>query len=327
MRREARGGAASLELSSMKRPLWLLLLVMSFSLGAASTSAAVKDAAPFRCMRPFASLPRFSPANMDAAENCKFGSLRVINATARTQCLREDAARGASTASEGEKPPPTCSVTLHLTFQTVGDEVDRPVGVSSVAGHRPAVGGEAYRFSLRLRAFNDSVVEYKGFDQNGYSMCCDLIQGAECAWAGEGGSSAAAHSPAVTQEGDGGSTPDAPRRREAVIVSCPLRSPVVPGVVFRGVVRKPLHRLLLTEWEARLEFWRGRREERETLGRVLVPFRLTEEDVASAYAADAAATTSRAVTAIDDSPSGEQDVVAPLETGENVGERKGSADL
>ncbi|RNF08491.1 hypothetical protein TraAM80_02717 [Trypanosoma rangeli] len=328
MRRRVCGDAVSLQLPIMKRVLWLLL-TLSFFLGAASSSTAVKDTAPFRCMRPFGSLPRFSPANMDAAENCKFGLLRVINATARTRCVRDDAARGASTASNNDKMPPTCSVTLNVTFQAEGNEAYHAVGVSSVAGHEEAFGGEAYRFSLRLRAFNDSVVEYKGFDQNGYSMCCNFIQSAECSWDEERKSSGTPHYSASPQEDNGGNAPDASRRREAMVVSCPIHSQVVPGGVFHGVITKPLHRLVVTEWEARLEFWRGQRQERVMLGRVLLPFRLTEDDIASAYTSDAAATTltATAVAAIDDSTSGGRAGAAPIETGDVIGKRKGSGDL
>ncbi|EKF31007.1 hypothetical protein MOQ_005162 [Trypanosoma cruzi marinkellei] len=326
------GGLAPLLLfSKAKRVLWLVLMV-SFYVDVASASDTLKSVAPFRCMRPFESLPRFSSANMDAGENCRLGPFRVINAKAMTQCVREyddedDTARATS---------PTCSVTLRVTFQTEGDKKRHHAGGSTVAGSEETFGSEAYRFSLRLRAFNDSVVEYKGFDQNGYSMCCQFIEGSECSWEmkekekEEEGANSTQQESATSQEGDDGRMSHAPQRREAMVVSCPIRNPVVPGIVFHGAITKPLHRLVITEWEARLELWRGRAHEKVFLGRVLVPFRLTEDDIASAQsnaAAKTTTTTSTAMTATESSKSGKMSGGVLVVTEDVIKERNGSEDL
>ncbi|KAF8304638.1 hypothetical protein TcBrA4_0044860 [Trypanosoma cruzi] len=314
------GGVVPPPLLMAKSVLWLVLM-MSLYVDAASASDTLKGVAPFRCMRPFESLPRFSPANMDSGENCRFGPFRVINAKAMTQCVRDDddTARAAS---------PTCSVTLRVSFQTEGDKRRHRVGGAALAGSDEAFGSEAYRFSLRLRAFNDSIVEYKGFDQNGYSMCCHFIEGSECSWdVKEEEGNSTQQEAATPQKDDDGRASHAPRRREAMVVSCPIRNPVVPGIVFHGAITKPLYRLVITDWEARLELWRGRPHEKVFLGRVLVPFRLTEDDIASAQSNAAATTTTTAMTVTDSSASGKMAGGVLLATEDVVKERNGYEDL
>ncbi|KEG13224.1 hypothetical protein DQ04_01141100 [Trypanosoma grayi] len=208
---------------------------------------------------------------MNAAENCEFGPFAVINASTSVQCGLGETAGGTASLGDNETMLHGCSVAVHVKFQ-MKDEVNRPAASQRL----DVVENDTYRFSLQLRAFRDSVVHYKGFDQNGYSMCCNFIQGAECSWEGR-----QQGEDARLKEGAGGGVSGISTRKEPRIVSCPLYHGVARGSTFHGVVTKPLHRLAITEWEARLEFWRGVQQDRELLGRLLLPFRLTEDDVSS----------------------------------------------
>ncbi|ORC84197.1 uncharacterized protein TM35_000481580 [Trypanosoma theileri] len=236
---------------------------------------------PFRCMRPFGSLSRFSPSAMNAAENCKFGSFRILNASAVLNCTHAKSTTmsnidGQSTqAEENDKMlVPGCNAVIRIVFKM---EEENKFGTTE--SNNGLVENDIYRFSLQLRAFNDSVVHYKGFDQNGYSMCCDLIQEGECVWEKNGNLSQTEGKENISKNTETSeiTTP----QREPVVVSCPLyNKKIAKGNVFHGSLIKPLHRLAVTEWEARLEFWRGVKNEREVLGRLLLPFKLTESDLA-----------------------------------------------
>ncbi|KAH9597695.1 hypothetical protein LSM04_007688 [Trypanosoma melophagium] len=244
---------------------------------------------PFRCMRPFASLPRFSPSVMNAAENCKFGPFRIVNASAVPNCTRVGSPPIMRTSdgqsSQGEHNDkmllPGCNAVIRIVLKMEDEN-----GFKS-SQSKDLVENDIYRFALHLRAFNDSVVHYKGFDQNGYSMCCDLLQEAECVWKKNGNFS---QSKGQENSSENTSTSEkieakietATIQRELVVVSCPLyNNKISQGGIFHGSLIKPLHRLAVTGWEARLEFWRGVKNEKEILGRLLLPFRLTENDIVS----------------------------------------------
>nr|CCC93298.1 conserved hypothetical protein [Trypanosoma congolense IL3000] len=248
--------------------------------GKRAGDAAESSAAPsFRCMRPFASLPRFSSASMDVADNCRMRRFVVVNASARMKCVLErGVAESNGAPGMGRASDPTCAVTLHTNFRLLNDGEKSLDDTSSASG-----GGvvDAYRFSLRLRALNKSVIHYKGFDGNGYSMCCSLIEGAACRWEEDCGAGKNVNVDCLK----------GPVPKEPLVVSCPLYNRQGEGgdANFQGRFTNPLHRSAVGWWEARLEFWRvGGTSDREVLGRLLVPFRLTEDDISLAGSTKAA---------------------------------------
>ncbi|EAN77501.1 hypothetical protein, conserved [Trypanosoma brucei brucei TREU927] len=229
--------------------------------GTVSADSGSNTTVGFRCMRPFASLPRFSSTSMDAAENCKFKRYNVLNASAVVKCESTGNATG---KAEPTAVTSTCSVTIHAAFRTMGGGKDDNADAADV-----------YRYSLQLRAINNSVVHYKGFDQNGYGLCCSFIEGAKCTWEERETSGVQEAKQEVNA-----TTSQAPTVKEPAVVSCPLHHGEEEHIAFRGSTVKPLHRLVVGNWEARLEFWRGGPSNREVLGRLLVPFRLTDENIA-----------------------------------------------
>ncbi|KAK7194926.1 hypothetical protein NESM_000414900 [Novymonas esmeraldas] len=182
----------------------LLLLLSSAVLSPthAAAAAAAADAAPvtdFRCLRPFAAMDTFpSVAKATPAQNCDYFYFHVLGARAKVQC--------AAPHSASSPDDVTCNVTVRWSMRRAPDVVARlrrQVGTDkdyftveqqqqqqqTRTTQRSSATGfitedeDVWRYSLALRAKGDSTIHYKGFNNgDGYSLCCDALVEADCAW-------------------------------------------------------------------------------------------------------------------------------------------------
>lgn len=301
-----------------RRQMWLVLLGVvaalwsSASPVAATPTAADPLAAPlayslFHCQRPFAALASMSQLSKEQKRsNCDFTYFIVSKAGVVIDCE----------APAPSSPALVCNVTARVTFSVpwdlqrrlavqMGTVVDY-VNVRRVPATQPPryackkqdtngldgdpllAEDDAWRYSLNLRAKGNSTVSYKGFDGEGYSVCCEGMQESHCAWE-------------TATRADGTTT------SIMVLGDCPL--PTIPqrteeaeSTVSREahfVVHRPLHRFVEGPWVLQLQLWRRRpaylpvgttapvedsnseptEDHRETLGRVNIPFHITASDL------------------------------------------------
>lgn len=159
-------------------------------------------------------------------------------------------------------------------------------GKSEKEGRMVEEALDVWRYSLTLfHVTEKGEIQYKGYDQNGYSMCCDLLRSSSptseysfCSW----------HSSSLTntdedEQGDGpkevelkqkeedenedGYAPP-PQTRFVHMDRCPL--PQIPSntssshatdttsLSFTGRISKPLPALIAGEWLAKIQLWRTR---------------------------------------------------------------------
>jgi hypothetical protein len=210
--------------------------------------AVKKENTAFRCFRPFGALSTFKPSAMKGRENCIFEFMEIKSATAVPTC------RGGETSAEAG-----CKVRVEVEALRIRKLKDF---------------SDSARYTLELRSVNDSTINYKGFDGNGYSLCCAFIDDSRCEWVEE----ADAHLP---HEDVSVAKPKRQRLKpkECSVFTAPTfgeadqeqgSSPVI-----KGHVEKPLHTYSVGHWEAKLTFWR----DQEIVGKLSIPFQLTQEDV------------------------------------------------
>ena len=226
----------------------------------AQRAGAVKPAGQsFRCFRSFHTIDSFSAKAMHPKSNCIFSFLRVVSAGVDVSCTPEE-----SGSSGGG-----CYARVWLNGETA----------------TPIDGDEA-RYTLELRALNDSVVRYKGMDGNGYSMCCSFINTSysTCEWQSVKVNHHLRQDHHEQEAEKGGAA-----RQELVPKYCVLHhrdedvddddesGQPVPRP-FSGEVTKPLHKLVPGAWEATITFSR----KGEAYGRIVVPFNVHPADVAAA---------------------------------------------
>jgi hypothetical protein len=144
-------------------------------------------------------------------------------------------------------------------FATVSFSAVTPKAVS------PEFKMDNARFSFSM-GVGKNTVNYKGFDGAGYSVCCSMLEGAACEWLPR--------------------SADDPRTRLAA-TACPLHT---PATAVRGSVRKPLHRIDAGKWDAVIAFHRNPDMDHDSVvGKLLVPFTVTEAMIADALAATSTA--------------------------------------
>ncbi|CUE60288.1 Hypothetical protein, putative, partial [Bodo saltans] len=137
-------------------------------------------------------------------------------------------------------------------------------------------------YTLELHALNHSKITYKGFDGLGYDLCCDFLNAssAHCEWedtkkdtvAGGDESSSSSSLPPSEQEDAATQQQRIPRGQR--LHHCAVTNPLTPsGRIVSGSIRKPLHKIVAGDWEVRWTLRRGS----ETVGRLIVPFHITDE--------------------------------------------------
>lgn len=141
---------------------------------------------------------------------------------------------------------------------------------------------DVWRYSLTLfHVTEKGEIQYKGYDQNGYSMCCDLLRHSSLASSHSSSSFCSWHSSSSTNadkdaEGTGEKEEDENAERDAPLShtryvhmdQCPL--PQIPSNTssshgvdatpfsFSGRISKPLPALISGEWLAKIQLWRTR---------------------------------------------------------------------
>ena len=119
----------------------VLLLVAVLHAVVTANSARKPSDQTFRCFRSFSTISSFSAKAMEPRNNCRFSFIRVLDAGVDVRCTPEMEQVGG------------CYARVWLTGEP---------GLPSSA--------DAARYTLELRALNDSVVRYKGMDGNGYGV-------------------------------------------------------------------------------------------------------------------------------------------------------------
>jgi hypothetical protein len=239
----------------------LIVVVVDASSAAAAVSSTGKH--PFRCSRPFSALDKFAPSAMHRRENCEFQFLEVHNARVDVEC------DGENTNGTGG-----CYATLHLELAITDQKlIEHELPQDS---HEDVVSGRSRAhyhpyYTLELHALNHSRITYKGFDGLGYDLCCDFLNAssAQCEWDGEDIS-------APTPQADADPLKDEEQRkatRRQRMHYCAVTDASSPrGRLISGSVRKPLHKIIAGDWEVRWTLRRGT----ETVGRLSVPFEVTQ---------------------------------------------------
>lgn len=304
---------------------------------ASSPPSAAASSIPFRCRKPLSSSTAWK--HSDGQQHpCDFQFFQVSNALVtlqhysdRRQHSFHSTAVAAvespleprdSVSEEAESPSTTVTVELEMvTAQQIGllFRHRRGVEAGSTGDEGAPEEEDPWRFSLSLlfRGASSSggpdspnVIHYRGFNRNGYSMCCGLLvsreDGAYCSWRVEGEEERGAAK-------SNGSTSLSPHRSTRYLHGaneaprCPLPYSLsssgiegvegvrdsddrLGGVPFLGSITKPLPFDLKGKWEARIQFWRARSSASpssdvqpstmddessiEMLGRVIIPFQV-----------------------------------------------------
>ncbi|KAG8341842.1 hypothetical protein TRVL_07333 [Trypanosoma vivax] len=249
----------------------LVLCVVLASWGGARVPVA--SAKRFRCLRSFSSLPRLTSTAIKSMSSCNFTAFEVLNANARTSCKatasQDNGARSASVT--------LCSVTVNVVLR-----------LPSGSRRELVTTSDEYRYSFHLRALNNSMVHYRGFNKNGFSLCCNFLQGTRCSWEATHNASVrnesrqrhgGAPSKNESEVADVNATATPPG--EPAVLSCPMYTKSSRHEYVNGTVTKPLHQLVSGSWEVRVEFWHYANAERTGLGRVLLPFHLHKHEILS----------------------------------------------
>lgn len=296
--------------------LWAVvaaLCVLACVVAVASTTAAAAVgptplvSSEFRCQKSFESVQTFADVAATAKErNCNFHFFSVRAASVGLTCERDSCGGGlldscnVTLTVEADVP---ADVSARLASRS-GSEAEYSAmagGNGGGGGGQPRGGGgswlggrlldtdDLWRYELELRPVGGAggpTVRYRGFDSQGYSLCCDGMadHAAHCQWTDlqAGDNDLVGEDSEATEEVDEG----APRQRQ--LLACPLPMPsgvTVPkaGTGFTVRVARPLPSTAADgAWEALLELYRlrstygggGAAAEREVLGRVLVPFAL-----------------------------------------------------
>lgn len=272
-------------LSTATAAVMLMVLLLAITTASAGGPITHKPKRDYRCFRPFDALSSFTPKDMQHRDNCVFEYLRVDGANASVYC-GVNAPKGLDNEA--------CYVDLRMNLTAL-----------------KALGDDTMpRYSLELRALNNSVVNYKGMDGNGYSVCCALLGGEPCRWMGEQEAKRRLVQPdpemlgLEEQEGMEGMAAAGQQQDEAVEqspepeakdgqiegdrpqgggrqVHVPLRCPLVEGPqlgelnkAMTGALMKPLHRPIAGAWEAKITFRNGKDR---VVGQLKIPFALQKK--------------------------------------------------
>ncbi|CCW70355.1 unnamed protein product [Phytomonas sp. Hart1] len=266
----------------------------------------------FRCQRPFSTMSSLKRiGDSEAHGNCDFHYFQIENASTRVHC---EILTPPQSSGERVEEPLTCNVEFNIVARLAKDASERfeqsvgnlkryPVMATSASAAQTGLLDSEdpwrYTFELRSTLERGTAITYKGYNSQGYSLCCSAIQEAKCEW--------------VYREEDGlsvdstESLDDVANEQitaQQVLSDCSLPLPDFGGGngstlsstysplecgVFHIKVTRTLHRYILGPWEARLELWRqrasfaaeGKERDRtpsgidpEVLGRVIVPFEL-----------------------------------------------------
>jgi hypothetical protein len=150
---------------------------------------------------------------------------------------------------------------------------------------------DAMRYTIELKAVGSSTVRYKGFDDEGYSVCCSMLKNNHnsvetteiCEWVNQS-SSSSSQVDAQNEEQNETETKVLKVQKLTSKTSCPLNNDADYNVriidgrrVFKnlihGQVERPLHRKIFGKWEARIEFYRDTTA--QGVGRLVIPFELS----------------------------------------------------
>ncbi|CCW62944.1 unnamed protein product [Phytomonas sp. EM1] len=298
----------------------VLFLICTAALHVSSPDGGINDTVSpqfkgFHCQRSFSAMSSFrSFGGREAQKNCDFYYFEIENASAKVQC---EVPNTQQSSEAGLEMPLNCSIELNIVAELAKDVSERFAHrVGSVAHYADMNSSPSamravlldsddpwrYSFELRSTLGRGTAINYKGYNGQGYSLCCSAIPEAKCEWVHE-------------EEGDlsfgaNESLGEMKEERQAtaqlVLSECPLPLPTPrgeshpnsspvdspPGREFFYIrVSRPLHRFVPGPWEARLMLWRQRMSfaagakgkdgtlstaDPEVLGRVIVPFELPE---------------------------------------------------
>lgn len=324
-----------LSLSASFCIVFTLCIIITIIIIASSNNNVVEAAAAeslnnnvkFRCFRPFASLRTFSPKDMTRRDNCEFAPfMKIVDAHATVKCYDSSANSGADSQEQGQKEENNngatssdpqqkegCYVTLNFTAQKFDPDHSanfHPQQFAQFFEEKKTLGKhlDSMRYTMELKALGTSTVRYKGFDNEGYSVCCSLLKNKNknnkishqqeeeedeiCEWVDvvvESNDTADSDTAASTGGDEENETTT--RKKKATKVqkltsktACPLNNDkeynaelidgkrVYKNLIY-GEVERPLHRKVFGKWEARIEFYRDNVD--EGVGRLLIPFELS----------------------------------------------------
>ncbi|CAD2221122.1 hypothetical protein AGDE_15070 [Angomonas deanei] len=238
-----------------KLVLLLCFCVLLFCAGGASL-----DNPTFRCQQPLSRVVFHAKPD---GHHCDLHYFSIDNASARVSC-------GVSSNET------TCKVSLHFNITTADDlpfKFIASIGEENLNGTSDGPdttlkgwARDIWRYNVALRSLSDgTTIHYDGDD--GYSVCCDLFGEDRCGW----------------EERVAGNVTEAVQ----TVKHCELPSQGnLEGVEGKRHIAaslvKPLHRLAVGQWEARVTLWRERMGDpsfvgKEELGRLIVPFEVREE--------------------------------------------------
>eukprot|EP00906_Rhabdomonas_costata_P018483 RCo026991 len=109
---------------------------------------AVQARLPFKCRRSFDQQLSIKPKHLPMFANCWFGPLEIVSASASQTFHDGSVALRFSMTAAIERPMPNATYTITLRHVESGARVD-----------------------------------YHGFDDNGYSLCCQFAEHSRCGWA------------------------------------------------------------------------------------------------------------------------------------------------
>lgn len=216
---------------------------------------------------------------MHRRDNCEFQFVQVQDARVQVECEKGTG----DTTNENEGGVGGCYATLALDLSVTGQKlIEHELPQDS---HEDVVSGRVRAhyhpyYTLELHALNHSKITYKGFDGLGYDLCCDFLNAssAHCEWedtkntVAGGDESSSSSLPPSEQEDAATQQQRIPRRQR--LHHCAVTNPLTPsGRIVSGSIRKPLHKIVAGDWEVRWTLRRGS----ETVGRLIVPFHITDE--------------------------------------------------
>ena len=202
---------------------------------------------PFTCLRPFSSLNAFKSTAMNPVDNCAFDFLLIQNATVVPYCKK---------TYDNLNKTINCFIHIRLTGE-------RYIPIKRIAHNiTNFTYNDEARYTISIRALNHSIIKYKGYDNKGFSVCCDLLTNSECYWSERKNSVNNTHI------------------KEQHIKTCPLfddfstNSNTENAVNIIGTLDKPLHAVVLGPYDLIINFYSNFRK--KEVGKLKIPFRLKE---------------------------------------------------
>eukprot|EP00796_Vickermania_ingenoplastis_P010080 gene10080-7050_t len=258
--------------TKMAPVLYFAAVLLAITLASASEVASESRpvSSSMRCQRPLSAFQGLEEEAAIAAKGntCDFTYFSVTDAHVHIQCgnseeykpnpsetvsvagaearpqLGEGGGRMSCSVSVSLDLHPAANLALLLQHQFAGDsKSNEPIEKSEE--------WDKWRFSVALSHAGSGEIHYKGFDHNGYSMCCDLLKssgtaapGTYCSWTHK-------------------TNPDKDVR---MLEKCPLPQSLTEVVNAKnvaispltGVITKPLPVLAPGQWLAKIRMWRVR---------------------------------------------------------------------